>query len=331
MTQRRKFVLGTVAAILTSPVSTFAQPTPKPWRVGYLSAALKPTAQDPGVAAGLPKSLSALGYIEGRDFQIDWKFAEGKYSQLDMLAAELVNANVHVIVTANPNATRAAQKATSTIPIIFLTGGDPVLGGFVKSLARPGGNITGFYNLSTQLVAKQLELLREAVPGMKRVAVLANSDNPSHADFLKVLGSAAAGTGATLITLNVNAANQIAASMKSAQQKSAQGLIVLGDSFFITQRQQIVAQSNALKMPLISVNREYVEAGGLMQYGWNSLTHIQRAASYIERMLKEGLKPSDLPVEQSKNLDMVINAKTAHALGITIPATLTLRATEVIE
>ena len=331
MTERRKFMLGAGAAILARPVLTFAQPTPKPWRIGYLSAALKPTAQDPGVAAGLPKSLRALGYVEGRDFQIDWKFAEGKYSQLDMLAAELVNAKVHVIVTANPNATRAAQKATSTIPIIFLTSGDPVLGGFVKSLAHPGGNITGFYNLSTELVAKQLELLREAVPGMKRVAVLANSDNPSHAEFLKVLGSAAAGTGATLITLNVNAANQIAASLKSAQQKSAQGLIVLGDSFFITQRQQIVAQSNALKMPLIGVNREYVEAGGLMQYGWNSLTHIQRAASHIERMLKEGLKPSDLPVEQSRTLDLVINAKTAQALGIKIPLTLILRATETIE
>lgn len=331
MNQRRNFILAAGAAILASPFSAFAQPTPKPWRIGYLSAASKPTAQDPGVAGGVPKSLRALGYAEGRDFEMNWKFAEGKYSGLDALAAELVNAKVHVIVTANPNATRAAQKATSTIPIIFVSGGDPVQGGFVNSLARPGGNITGFYNLSTELVAKQLELLRETVPGMKQVAVLVNPDNPAHAGFMKVLEPAAASTGATLIPLNVNAANQMQPALKSAKQKGAQGLIVLGDSFFITLRQQIVAQSNGLKMPLISINRDYVDAGGLMQYGWNNQVFHRRAASHIERILKEGLKPADLPVEQSTTIDLVINAKTAKALGIKIPVSIALRVTETIE
>lgn len=331
MNQRRSFIFAAGATALASPLASLAQSTPKPWRIGYLSAASKPTAQDPGAARGLPKSLGALGYAEGRDFQIDWKFSEGKYSELDALAAELVNAKVHVIVTANPNATRAAQKATNTIPIIFVSGGDPVQGGFVKSLARPGGNITGFYNLSTELVAKQLELLRETVPGMKQVAVLVNPDNPAHAGFMKVLEPAAASTGATLIPLNVTAANQLQPALKSAKQKGAQGLIVLGDTFFITLRQQIVAQSNGLKMPLISVNRDYVDAGGLMQYGWNNQVFHQRAASHIERILKEGLKPADLPVEQSKILDLVINGKTAKALGITIPASLALRATEILE
>ena len=331
MKHRRKFMFAFGVATLARPFPSLAQQAQKPWRIGYLSASLKPTPQDPGVSSGLLKGLRDLGYVEGRDFHIDWKFAEGRYDQLDVLAAELVKSNVHVIVASTPNATRAAQKATSTIPIIFLAGGDPVLGGFVKSLARPGGNITGFYNLSTELVPKQLELLREAVPGMKHVAVLVNPDNPAHSHFLEALAPAASSIGATVITLKVNAADQVAASLKSAKQKSAQGLIVLGDAFFTTQRQQIVAQTRALKLPMISVNREYVEIGGLMQYGWNSFAQIQRAASHIERMLKDGLKPADLPVEQSKTLDLVINSKTAKALGITIPASLALRATEMIE
>ena len=331
MKHRRKFMFAFGVATLARPFPSLAQQAQKPWRIGYLGASLKPTPQDPGVSGGLLKGMRDLGYVEGRDFHIEWKFAEGKYDQLDVLAAELVNSNVHVIVASAPNATRAAQKATSTIPIIFLAGGDPVQDGFVKSLARPGGNITGFYNLSTELVPKQLELLREAVPGMKHVAVLVNPDNPAHSNFLEAIAPAASSIGATVITLKVNAANQVAGALKSAKQKSAQGLIVLGDAFFITQRQQIVAQTRALKLPMISVNRQYVEVGGLMQYGWNSFAQIQRAASHIERMLKDGLKPADLPVEQSKTLDLVINSKTAKALGITIPASLALRTTEMIE
>ena len=330
MTTRRQ-ILAITAGALFAPLLAHAQQVQKPWRIGYLSAHLKPTPQEPGVSGGLLKGLRDLGHVEGRDFLIEWKFAECKYDQLDVLAGELVKSNVNVIIANAPNATRAAQTVTSTIPIIFVSGGDPVLGGFVKSLARPGGNITGFYNLSTDLVPKQLELLREAVPNMKRMAVLTNPDNPAHANFLKLLASTATNVGVTLVTLNVNAASQIEASLKSANTQSAQGLIVLGDSFFLTQRRLIARLTLSLKLPMISVNREYAEVGGLMQYGWNNFGDHQRAAGHVVRILKDGLKPADLPVEQSKTLDLVINGKTAKALGITIPVSLALRATEMIE
>ena len=331
MKHRREFMFACGAATLVRPLSSLAQQAQKPWRIGYLSANLKPTPQEPGVSGGLLKGLRDLGYVDGRDFHIDWKFTEGRYDQLDVLAADLVKSNVNVIIANAPNATRAAQTVTSTIPIIFVSGGDPVLGGFVKSLARPGGNITGFYNLSTDLVPKQLELLREAVPNMKRMAVLTNPDNPAHANFLKLLASTATNVGVTLLTLNVNAASQIEASLKLANTQSVQGLIVLGDSFFLTQRRLIARLTLSLKLPMISVNREYAEVGGLMQYGWNNFADHQRVAGHVVRILKDGLKPADLPVEQSKTLDLVINSKTAKALNITIPATLALRTTETIE
>ena len=161
MTTRRQ-ILAITAGALFAPLLAHAQQVQKPWRIGYLSAHLKPTPQEPGVSGGLLKGLRDLGHVEGRDFLIEWKFAEGKYDQLDVLAGELVKSNVNVIIANAPNATRAAQTVTSTIPIIFVSGGDPVQGGFVKSLARPGGNITGFYNLSTDLVPKQLEQFRRS-------------------------------------------------------------------------------------------------------------------------------------------------------------------------
>ena len=329
MNKRRMVILALGASALAAPLKSVAQQQPaKIARIGYLDAA---SATHSGSRADvLRASLRELGYVEGRNIIIEYRWAEGKYERLPGLAAELMQLKVDLIVTAGTPAIRAAQQATTTIPIVMTATGDPVASGFVANLARPGGNITGLSNLSGDVSRKYLELLRVAVPQLSRVAVLVNPGNPINANFLKNIQAAAKTTGVNVSPVQASTASQIEDAFGAMTRARAGALIVLLDTFFITQSRQIAELAMKNRLPTIFGNREGAEAGGLMSYGQHLVEHFRRAATYVDKILK-GAKPGDIPVEQATRLELVINRKTAKALGIVIENELLLRADKVIE
>lgn len=274
--------------------------------------------------------MRELGYAEGRNFTIQWRFADGTYDRLPGLAAELVRSNVDVIVAGTTLSVQAARQATKTIPIVMVAVSDPVGEGFATSLSRPGGNITGLSNIASEISVKHLELLRAAVPRLSRVALLINPFNPSDSLILEQVAGAAYSTGVKVIAIEASTATQIEAGFAAATRARAQALIVAADSYFDMQREHIAALAIKNRLPAIFSNREPTEAGGLMSYGQDLAEHYRRAATYVHKILK-GAKPGDLPVEQPTVLELVINRKTARALGLTVPRELELRANRVIE
>ena len=333
MTSRREFFIASGAGLylLATPLASLAQQQPtKVARIGFLAAG---SASAPGYARrveALRAGLRDLGYVEGKNIIIEFRWAEGKYERLPGLAAELVQLKVDVIVAAGTPGIPAAQQATTTIPIVMATTADPVGAGFVASLSRPGGNITGLSNIAVDLSSKYLELLRVAVPKLSRVAVLVNPGHPIHPDMLKNIQAAAKTTGVKVSPLQASTASQIEAAFGAIKRERAGALILLPDQVFLTQARQIAELAAKNRLPTMFWLRELVEAGGLMSYGQNLAEHYRRAATYVDKILK-GAKPGDLPVEQSTIFEMVINRKTAKALGLTIPQELLLRADEVIE
>ena len=274
--------------------------------------------------------MRELGYVEGKNLVIEWRFADGKFERLPDLAAELVRLNVEVIVSGSSQAISALQKATATIPIVMASSGDPIGSGFVKSLARPGGNITGLSNLTSEIGTKQLELLLSMVPKLSRVAVLVNPVNPSLATLLKNVQSAAQGAGVKVLPVEARTAEEIENAFPTMTQGNAGAVIVAVDSLFIQQYRKIAELAAKNRLPSVSQLREYVEAGGLVSYGPNLADQFRRAATYVDKILK-GAKPGDLPVEQSAAFELLINGKTAKALGLTIPQSVLLRADRLIE
>ena len=267
--------------------------------------------------------------MEGKNLIIEERWAEGNYERLPGLAAELVQMKVDVIV-ASANAIRAAQQATTTIPIVMVTTADPVGSGFIASLARPGGNITGLSNMSVDVSSKYLELLRAAVPRLSRVTVLVNPANPIHSDFLKRVQATEKTNSVTISPVEASTASQIEAAFGAMTRERAGALIVLPDSFFSSQARRIAELAAQQRLPTMFWTRGLVESGGLMSYGQNSAEHYYRAATYIDKILK-GAKPGELPVEQPTKIELVINLKTAKAIGLAIPQELLLRADKVIE
>ncbi|MGH8633752.1 MAG: ABC transporter substrate-binding protein [Burkholderiales bacterium] len=329
MNTRRRIVLAFGAGALAAPLASFAQQKPaKVSRIGYLDAA-SASATASRVEA-LREGLRALGYVEGKNIVIEFRWAEGKYERVPALAAELVQLKVAVIVAAGPPAIQAAQQATTTIPIIMVNSPDPVGAGFIASLSRPGGNITGLSSISMDLSSKYLELLRVAVPKLSRVAVLVNPGHPQHPLFLKNIQAAANTIGVNVSPLQASTASQIETAVGAMTRERAGALIVLPDAFFNTQRRQITELAAKNRLPTMFWTRELVEAGGLMSYGLNYVEQYRRAAPYVDKILK-GVKPSDLPVEQPTTIELVINLKTARAIGLTIPQELLFRADKVIE
>jgi len=274
--------------------------------------------------------MRELGYVEGKNFIIQWRFADGKYERLPSLAAELLRLNVDVIVAGTTLSVQAAHQATATIPIVMVAVPDPVGEGFARSLSQPGGNITGLSNIVTEVSAKHLELLRVAVPTLSRVAVLINPPNPSDSLILEQIQGAAYSIGVKALAVEASTARQIEAGFGAMTRARTEALIVAADSYFDVQRDQITKLAVKHHLPSISSNREMTEAGGLMSYGQDLAEHYRRAATYVDKILK-GAKPGNLPVEQPTVLELVINQRTAKALRLTIRQELVLRADKVIE
>ncbi len=328
---RRNAVGLTVAlafGILAAPLAADAQPPPKIPRIGYLGSA------SPSAGARLLESfrqgLRELGYVEGQTIFIDYRWAEGRPDRFAALAAELVHLKVDVIVTHSNTAVTALQQATRTIPIVVASMGDPVQSGFVASLARPGGNITGFSPLVEELAGKWVELLREAVPKISRVAVLAVSQTPSHRTYWAEIRAAAKALKVTPQRQGVAGPDEIEHAFASLVKGHAHGLIVLPHAVTANRRTQIVGLAAKNRLPGMYPFSLFVEAGGLMSYGTNFSDLHRRAATYVDKILK-GAKPADLPVEQPTRFELVVNLKTAKALGLTIPPSVLVRADQVIQ
>jgi putative ABC transport system substrate-binding protein len=328
MIARRRVVCVLGVATLALPLAPFAQQRPaKISRLGCLVAA---TASMSRVEAQLRSGLHDLGYVEGTNIDIEFRFAEGKYERLAGMAAELVALKVDVIVVAQTPALQAVQKATTTIPIVFVGVGDPVGAGFVASLSQPGGNITGLSNVTVDLSNHYLELLRVTIPELSLAAVLLNPGNSNHSRYLKNVQASAKAISLSVSPFQASTATEIETASVAMTREPTGALIVLPDPFFFTQRRQIAELARTNRWPTMFPNREFAEAGGLMSYGQDLTGRFRRAATYVDKILK-GAKPGDLPVEQPTKLELVVNLKTAKAMGLTIPQDLLVRADEVIE
>jgi putative ABC transport system substrate-binding protein len=273
--------------------------------------------------------LRELGWTEGRTIAIEYRWAELREERLAELAAELVRLKVDVIVTSGTPQVLAAKQATSVIPIVFAAAGDPVGNNLVASLARPGGNVTGLANLTPETGGKRLEFLREVVPGLRRLAILANVSNPAVVLEIAEAQAAARMLGLEVVTPEIRRAEDIAPAFKALEGR-VEALYVSTDALVITNRARIHTLAMGVRLPTMYPSREYVEAGGLMSYGVNLPDQFRRTADYVDKILR-GAKPGDIPVEQPTKFDLIINLTTAKTLGLTIPESFLLRADEVIE
>ena len=306
--------------------ATAQQPTKVP-RIGFLDA---PSAAAVAVRTEVfREGLRQLGYVDGKNIVIEYRYAEGKIDRLPALAAELVRLKVDVIVTGGATVTRAAKKATTTIPIVMAQDADPVGNGFVVSLARPGGNITGLSSLATDLSGKRLELLKEILPKLARVAILGTSTNPANAQQLKEAELAAAAFKVKTQYLDVLSSKDIEPAFRAANKERADGVLQLSGPVLASQVAQVPDLAAKSRLPVIYYRSEYVEAGGLMSYGANRRDLDHRAATYVDKILK-GAKPADLPVEQPRKFELIINLKAAKQIGLTIPPYVLGRADRVI-
>ncbi|TMA07033.1 MAG: ABC transporter substrate-binding protein [Deltaproteobacteria bacterium] len=317
--------LGAMLLALSFPAN--AQQPKKVGRIGYLAAGT-PSARAPYTEA-FRQGLRDLGYIEGQNIAIEYRYAQEKLDRQPALAAELVSLKVDVILTAGASGTRSAREATNTIPIIMAQDPDPVGNGFVTSLARPGGNITGLSSLVAELGGKRLELLREVVPRLSRVAVLGTSTNPANAQQLREAELAAGPIGVRLQFLDVLDPKDIETGFRAATKGRADAVLVFGGPFFIPRRTKIAELAIKSRLPAIYNRSEFVEAGGLMTYGASIPDLYRRAATYVDKILK-GTKPADLPVQQPIKFEFVINLKAAKQIGLTIPPNVLARADRVI-
>ena len=325
---KKIIVFGLATAILASIHLAQAQQPGKVPRIGYLDAAFPSTA--PARTEAFRQGLRELGYVEGKNIVIEWRYAEGKLDRMSDLAAELVRLKVDVIVTGGAASTRPAKEATVTITIVMAQDPDPVGNGFVASLARPGGNITGLSTLSPEISGKRLELLKEIVPRLARVAVLGSSTTPGNAQALREVELAAGALGVKLQYLDVLSPKDFETAFRAASEGRADALLVLVSPIFISQRTQIAELAVKNRLPAIYPRQEYVEAGGLMTYCASTTDLTRRAATYVDKILK-GAKPADLPVEQPVKFEFVINLKAAKQIGITIPPNVLARADRVIK
>ena len=329
--KRKVTFLALCAMLFALCVSAEAQQPKKILRVGYLSA------QDPAGESTRSETIRAAlrerGYIEGQNIAIEYRYGEGKRDRLPELAAELVRLKVDIIVVAGGTAhVQAARNATKTIPIVMTGAGlDPVESGLVESLARPGGNVTGITNLNPELGGKRLELLKEAVPKLARVAVVYDPANPASVlDLKEVLQAVARALRLTIQPWEVRAADGFQKVFAALNKERPDGLYVLGGPLMNANQKRIVGLALKSRLPSMYVRREFVDAGGLMSYGADNADSYRRVVYYIDRILK-GAKPSDLPVEQPTKFELVINLKTAKQIGLTIPPELLARATKLIK
>jgi putative ABC transport system substrate-binding protein len=314
-------------AILTAPLTAAAQPVVKVPRIGFLRLDGQPSSCS---SSGFLRGLRELGYVEGQNIVIEWHCAELNDERARQFANELVQRGVEVIVSANRVGTLATKAATTTIPIIFVSGGDPVPE-FVPSLARPGGNVTGVTNLpGSDFFAKHLELLMTAAPGITRVALLLRAGGPFHTEMMTPVERATRAVGVSLYPVEVAVPDGFEAAFAAMTHQGVDGLLLSFDAPLLHYRAQLAALAAKHRLPAIAGGRAFAQQGGLMSYATNPADLFRRAATYVDKILK-GAKPADLPVEQPTRFELVINLKTAKALGITVPPSLLLLADEVIQ
>jgi putative ABC transport system substrate-binding protein len=326
--RRREFIGSLIGAAIAWPLVARAQQTDKMYSIGYLSAG----ASGPGrpFRDAFVEALRQLGWIEGKNVVFEYRYAENRLDRLPELAAELVGIKVDVIVAPGTPAPLAAKRATTTIPIVMSAAGDPLGTGLVASLARPGGNVTGMSTMVPDIGGKRLELLKELVPGISRVAVLWNAANPYPGNVFKETELAARTMGIEIQSLELRRPEDFYSVFEAAITHRPDGLITVDDPLTVSYRNKIVDFAATNRLPAIHGFREFVEAGGLMSYGASLVHLIRESAVYVDKILK-GTKPVDLPVEQPTKFELVINLKAATALGLTIPPTIMVRADEVIE
>ena len=325
---RRTFI-GTVAgALLAAPLAAEAQPARKVHRIGFLGNSTE--ALEANLVGPFRDGFREIGYIEGRDLAIEYRWAEGQYDRFPALIAELIALKVDVIVTAGTPAALAVRRATTAIPLVMVAVGDPVGSGLVKSLARPGGNLTGLVSIAPDLEGKRLELLTEVVPRLSFVAFLLNPANAFHVTSEKQARAAAKVLHLKVEFFPVRAESEFDHAFQSISRQRPGALVMLADRLFLHHRARIVDFAARNRLPTVYAYTELVEAGGLMSFGPSYLGMHRRAAYFVDRILK-GVKPADLPMEQPSKFELMINLRTAKALGLTVPQSLLQRADQVIE
>ncbi len=323
--KRREFIGLVGAAVSLSSAAARAQQSTKVYRIGLLLGSVTEARYEDFLGR-----LGELGYAEGRNLIVERRFTEGRNERYHALATEFVNLKVDLVVAPGTAAALAAKAATSVIPIVTVVVGDPVSARLIASLDRPGGNVTGTSSLASDLPGKELELLKEIVPHLSRVAVLFNPTNTSHAPLVKELEAAAAILRIRVQSFSVRAPDEIESAFAKMATDPAEALVILDDPLMSVQRRGIVELAMLQRLPTVSTERSYAEAGALLSYGASFPDLFRRAATYVDKILK-GAKPADLPVEQPTKFDLVINLKTAKALGLTIAPIVLARADEVIE
>jgi putative tryptophan/tyrosine transport system substrate-binding protein len=327
--ERRTFLAGAGAVLVAAPLAAEEQPAGKVQRIGYLTAGS--VTANPRVLEAFRQGLRELGWVEGQNIVIEYRSAEGRFDRLPELAAELVRLKVDVVVAAPTPAALAAKHTTGMVPIVGVSLTDPVGLGLIASLARPGGNVTGVsYSVGTDIFGKDLELLKEAVPTVRRVAILSNPDGPSQPLTIRNIKAAAQSLGLQLQLVEARGPGDFDGAFAAMARERVGALLVVTDPVFIPHRARLVNLAAKNGLPSIFTQKADVEAGGLMSYGPDFADMYRRAATYVDKILK-GAKPGDLPVEQPTKFELVINLKTAKALGLAIPPSLLARADQVIE
>ena len=330
MNNRRRLVIALGAGALAVPLLPFAQQPGKVWRVGFLNP-ISPDSRGIPRLQAFREGMREHSYVEGKDLQLEVRWAEGKLDRLNALAAELVGLKVDVIVVATSTVVNAARAATKTIPIVMAQSADPVADGQVASLARPGGNITGLSSMAPELGAKRIQLLKEVFPKLSRtVAVMWNPAQFGMRSRFDEANSAAPKLGLSVRSIEVRDLNELASAFEAMGKEPPDALLLIADPFTVNQRTRIVEFAAAKRLPAIYESVEFAEAGGLIAYGPDLLAQYRRAAYYVNRIFK-GAKAGDLPIEQPTKFELAINMKTAKALDIKIPDAILVQATKVIE
>jgi putative ABC transport system substrate-binding protein len=327
--RRREFITllgGAAVSSILAPLPARAQR--RIFRVGFMGNST--AALEANLIAPFRNRLRELGYEDGRNIVVEFRWAEGHYERFPALIAQLLAANVNVIVTAGTPAALAVKSATSTVPVVMVAVGDPVGTGLVPSLARPGGNLTGLSSIAPDLEGKRLELLREVAPGLSHVAVFFNPANAFHTASMRQGNAAAQALGIKLQSLAVRASEDLDGAFAAIVKEKPDGLLILADRVFLHERKRMMDFAAQQRLPSVNAYRELVEAGGLMSYGPSYEDMHRRAADYVDKILK-GAKPSDLPIEQPTKFNLMMSLKTAKVLGIEVPPMLIARADEVIE
>lgn len=334
MNRRRETIAALGAGLLAGVLPAFAQQAPTPagkiWRVGFLVPRHRSASMDTEFNGGFPQGMRERGYVEGKNLVIEWRFADGDLTRLPALAAELVQLKVDALIGGGPQAIRALQQATTTIPIVMGVIGNPEAEGFIASLARPGGNITGPMINAGDIIAKRLQMLLEIAPKVSRVAVLINPENRNHVVGLADIQAAGQKLKVKILAAQARTSQDIEGAFALMQRDKAGAVIMNPDAIFNSHTRRIADLALKLRLPLITGIREYVDAGCLMSYGASFRDNFHRGAYYVDRIFK-GAKPTDLPVEQPTRFELFINGKTAKALGLKIPQSLLIMAEKVIE